>query len=1275
MTYSIITTCVKNKCIYVTHYSLIQLSFQRTSNEKNLRITDTYCEQNPLVCFNTIDSCKDGSLIINTVRMGSEYEWVENLTVTSLNGTNFTGGERIEIKGVFDCDWDGDELSFAYNNGTGWRNIYDNTCAADQKFTFLFNFTLDDLRGVHSVRATIAYDGVTGMTCSYDSDTEYSDTDDVSFFVISDFETNPPEVKNIKPLPGKFYEFQLPKTFMIEAEVTDDLAVDTVSANISWGAYEESLMLVNIINDTWQGEFKSANMTGRYNITIIANDTNSNLNNTQATFFYFNKTTNITLLSPVNERWYPNYTVTLDYLIETGGQVLWTGYILGGGNLTNDTPPVAHTNNYPVVPAKSINGTALANLSQSFNLTENITVGRIRLKLKRAGYPQNLTLQIRNDTNNSPGAAIASSNLSSQISNTTFGWVNFTFTSPPILNEGKRYWLFILQNGTVQNHTLFEVNNNTYSSGQLLSNASLDLLFSIEDAYHYRTNVTLDTEMNNITAYANATSSAQLLSSPTAEFYVDRNPPEFSGFQYSPTTQENLDPGKGINVSIILSDEFNISSAILQYRLSNATLWINKSMQNNATSTYNASFTPTSEGNWTIQVYASDTLSNSNHSTAQSIQVLYERSYELNTTQFNETAGAFLATNTSLGMIGIKNTGDASLTFSITKSGSTVPQVYFNDEKAINITVQPAGMGWFNVTAEALDVEAESAISMNILPLQSAYSNRTTVNATLVSFVSGPYFLVSIKEYHASVVQGDQRIPLKAEITNVGNETADNVTLFWTLPDGWSAKENISKNISTFSTGQKETFRISSNIAPSAPTGTFNIQITAQNNLTNNTDTRTVTVSSKNPAPTDSGGSSTETVTTTITSIVEIGNPDLIINAPGIIEIRRGSNATFEINITNSETKNLTNITISLDGFILSYTKISPSFIETLPKGAARKISITLNTPMYLNPGKYPIILTAALPWKSKELVFKKEMALVILDANASEFAECIVHAKKQIEELQSHTYNTQALEQLLADARRLLIIKDYEQSKQNCEKISSLADDAKASKAMIDKLRSSLASPGSYSKSIDEALALAEDAFKRGDFTLSKHRAKDAALLLEIERSGLRARLKSAFRKAAANWQLTLIFILTAGLSALLVYSTLSVNFTQRRISSLNEEEHSILELIRQNQRHRFKERAISGRVYEKRMAAYRERLAKIQGEKNALRLKLASFEGYSKKKSIPLQIGLITSFKKELQEEFYIKRIIDKKSYDKMGSEYNSILSELKEKLERIKDEEKKR
>ncbi len=93
----------------------------------------------------------------------------------------------------------------------------------------------------------------------------------------------PPDVTDLTPIKDS----NLSQNSIVEitANVTDNLAVDTVLVNISWNNSSELLNMHLKGGNVYQANFTAGCITETYNLTIIANDTENSLNNTESSYF------------------------------------------------------------------------------------------------------------------------------------------------------------------------------------------------------------------------------------------------------------------------------------------------------------------------------------------------------------------------------------------------------------------------------------------------------------------------------------------------------------------------------------------------------------------------------------------------------------------------------------------------------------------------------------------------------------------------------------------------------------------------------------------------------------------------------------------------------------------------------------------------------------------------------------------------------------------------------------------------------------------------------
>jgi hypothetical protein len=130
-------------------------------------------------------------------------------------------------------------------------------------------------------------------------------------------------------------------------------------------------------------------------------------------------------------------------------------------------------------------------------------------------------------------------------------------------------------------------------------------------------------------------------------------------------------------------------------------------------------------------------------------------------------------------------------------------------------------------------------------------------------------------------------------------------------------------------------------------------------------------------------------------------------------------------------------------------------------------------------------------------------------------------------------------------------------------------------------------------------------------------------------------------------------------------------------KIKNLANEKKQILVLIKDIQVSYFEDRTISLKLYKLYLDRYRKRIANI--EQNIMNLELKKLKLLKKSKDLKFiqsQEERIINVMKSLQEDYFIKRIIDKESYRKMFYQYNKIYASLKQsaKEEDIKIAEKK-
>ncbi|MEA3430757.1 MAG: hypothetical protein U9R08_05770, partial [Nanoarchaeota archaeon] len=112
----------------------------------------------------------------------------------------------------------------------------------------------------------------------------YSNVNDTETTTFTVLDITPPTVNIILPVLDTLINYSASVT--INASVLDETALDTVLANITWDSTYQIITLTDPdYDDFFTGIFTNTNNLGNYNVTIIANDTSNNINDTETTNF------------------------------------------------------------------------------------------------------------------------------------------------------------------------------------------------------------------------------------------------------------------------------------------------------------------------------------------------------------------------------------------------------------------------------------------------------------------------------------------------------------------------------------------------------------------------------------------------------------------------------------------------------------------------------------------------------------------------------------------------------------------------------------------------------------------------------------------------------------------------------------------------------------------------------------------------------------------------------------------------------------------------------
>lgn len=1340
--------------------------------------TQSYCDSNPIECFNTIDDCRDGTIVA--------YNYVKDINVTSLNDSVFRIGDTILIDAtLYSSSVNTEGVFFVYTNSSGnssvnWSAIYSASFgASDSNYHIKINYTIPNRIGDHSVRIIDEFNTYKNITCGRDASADfpaYSDTDDVTFTVL--------------PQPAPKINFTGPTPANSSTQTTV-----TVTINVTHNETHPDTLILN-----WNGTNESQSYSGghtvitkynlrqgNYSFYVWVNDTFGNSNQTETRIIEINTPIDITIDTPTNNQLFRNNTINLNITAkptQSDKNITWVRFQLNSNNNVTVTS-LLNISADASDPNGIINESLISfpNLSQSFVPNQLMEITNISIRLKRAGLP-NASIQIRADNDNNPSETVlanASINNAS-VSDSVFSWINITFNSTITLQNKTRYWLFLSPNGSSDDYYAWEASDENISKeGELLQNGSRDLLFRIFDLYKYRTTFTAAEGSNNLSVYANNTDNAIVTSStitfvsdtipPTYEeinesndpveignnitisinvsdasssvntvlieynstnhknytmtigtgnrynftfiatqlglnnytFYindsvgnlntslvfnftvVDTRAPEFSNIANSPNTSDELDPNVLINVTVTISDLGGISNAVLQYINSTASDWSNVTMSNSSSLFY-ANFTPNAPSNWTYRVWANDTSGNSNYSTNSSLDVSYDYTWTRSPGSYNAMSG-IKGSVVTIGNLTINNTGDYLLGFDIT----TVP-TFVSLNLTTPFTIEPHNYTVIEVNATTPLTESEYSIQITIDAQNATASpDYLQTNATLVAISSGPYLFVEIIQYNASLKIGDFT-DLKARVTNIGNETAINVTSNWTLPSGWTPLPlDLNKTLGNISINKFEYHNISADITSSASTGSQTISIYAQSRQgANNTASKTVSVSSattpSTPSTTPSGGSGPSTSGGGGGAVVYIKpSYDILIEAPKKIELLADQKGFVEINITNNASDTiLENIKTAISGFLLSRLNIEPKAIEKLNYSEKKKIMLSIDVPKYMKYQNITLVLTFTSnardtrdnpnDTKSHSIFEKKaEINLVILEITREVALQSLSKAQMEISFMKAQRFNTIQAEELLSDAKNAFEESNYVKVKELSDRITALKEKAVLANALIEKAKEKI--EGSKEKGYDVKdaeglLQLATDLFQKGNFEESEETVNKALLSERLSAKIEEARISRILLGFIKDYwmHLSIALMLLAG-TGLLLRKEFSIKAIANRLKVLEKEESTLNDLIKRAQEEYFKDRLMSDRLYSKTMGQYVKSMTELQKRKvNLNSKKIGILKRSTNIESLQKEKSAIKQLMEELQKKYFVDKIITKEIYNSSITEYKKREAELEKALQML-------
>ena len=113
------------------------------------------------------------------------------------------------------------------------------------------------------------------------------------------------------------------------------------------------------------------------------------------------------------------------------------------------------------------NANSTQDVAQSFKVVNSSPLNKIRLYIKKYGSPSNATVKIMNSSGSSIGSTVlASGSLSASSVTTSYGWVEVSFASNPLLDITKTYWLVVDSSTSNKNYYIIGTSiGDSYTNG------------------------------------------------------------------------------------------------------------------------------------------------------------------------------------------------------------------------------------------------------------------------------------------------------------------------------------------------------------------------------------------------------------------------------------------------------------------------------------------------------------------------------------------------------------------------------------------------------------------------------------------------------------------------------------------------------------------------------------------------------------------------------------------------------------------------------------------
>ncbi len=749
-------------------------------------------------------------------------------------------------------------------------------------------------------------------------------------------------------------------------------------------------------------------------------------------------------------------------------------------------------------------------------------------------------------------------------------------------------------------------------------------------------------------------------------FFVDASPPSLDDMAIAPNSTDDLDPSITVNLTINITDISAIDTVIMQWRETAG--WTNVTMTNTS-SLWNASFPVDDTGGvFYYRVFANDTYGHSAISDTQNLSAYWDYTWIRSPEDFGTVYG-FVTSFDDVGILVINNTGDDTLAFSLS-SNWPLPVRFNGTEGSYQLYIEKKKTASVNITAKFAGSASESDMTITITAshdTETACPNSTTTNVTMNSYSGGPYLEVAFVSYPVTIEQSST-VWLNASIKNIGNETANETQVRWSLPAGWSlVSGNLSYNITNLSSGSTAFENISVTTDPLvASAGLATVQINAS--IANISDAESVNII-VNCSSTDGecgAGCTYETDsdctipggggTTTISSVIKEFR--IMATTLARLDLNRGQTREFEVNVSNIETGVIIeNVYISISGYPSVHMKTSPEYIKEIKYNKTEQFITEITAPVYMKYNEYALNIfvqgTGKYGQKEKTISTNVTMVLVIHEALENDTINYLKDANKSVEELSEMNLSTSYVTDLLEKANYYFEMSEYDKVQEISKEIISIKESMLRAYGLIKEVGEKIGEAEYNGLKIPETekmYVLANAAFSREDYNRAGERARNAILAYAIEAGGKINIIKFVYNNLLGITISAIILMLIAGFS----YRRISLILTERNLKLVNRKTRIINKLMKELQIKHFEKASMSAMDYHKGVYNYEKGLAKLEKRKARLISKIVNMKNPSDViKNFQREQKHIQKMMHDVQRKYFESGSISKLAYKKRMDE----------------------